>query len=122
MLMPQEVDELMAILWRFRAEGKTIVLIKHKLREIKEAADRCTVLRRGKLVGTVDVASTTEELMAKMMVGRAMNFRIEKDESDPSAIVLKIESLTVKGAKGHEAVHGLGLGDRAGEIVGIAGV
>ncbi len=121
-LTPQEVDELMSILKRLKAEGKTIVLITHKLREIKEAADRCTVLRRGRLVGTVDVASTSEELMAEMMVGRAVKFRIDKAEAKPGAIVLKIEGLTVRGSKGHDAVRGLDLEVRAGEIVGIAGV
>jgi general nucleoside transport system ATP-binding protein len=121
-LTPQEVDELMAILRRLKAEGKTIILITHKLREIKEAADRCSVLRRGKLIGTVDVASTSEELMAEMMVGRAVKFRIDKGESKPGPVVLRIEGLRVKGTKGHDAVRGLDLEVRAGEIVGIAGV
>jgi ABC-type uncharacterized transport system ATPase subunit len=121
-LTPQEVDELMAILRRLRDEGKTIVLITHKLREIKEVADRCSVLRRGRLVGTVDVASTSEEVMAEMMVGRAVKFRIDKGESKPGPVVLKIEGLTVRGAKGHEAVRGLDLEVRSGEIVGVAGV
>ncbi|MDP3178725.1 MAG: ATP-binding cassette domain-containing protein, partial [Spirochaetaceae bacterium] len=77
-LTPQEIDELMGILKRLRAEGKTIVLITHKLREIKEAAERCTVLRRGRLIGTVDVGSTTEDDLARMMVGREVKFRIDK--------------------------------------------
>jgi ABC-type uncharacterized transport system ATPase subunit len=121
-LTPQEVDELMAILGRLKAEGKTIILITHKLREIKEAADRCTVLRRGKVIGTVAVSGTSEELMAEMMVGRAVKFRIEKGDSKPGATVLKIEGLTVRGPKGNDAVRALDLEVRAGEIVGIAGV
>jgi len=121
-LTPQEVDELMAILHRLKAEGKTIILITHKLREIKEAADRCTVLRRGRFIGTVDVATTSEETMAEMMVGRAVKFRIDKGAAKPGPVVLKIEGLTVKGAKGNEAVRALDLEVRAGEIVGIAGV
>jgi len=121
-LTPQEVDELMAILRRLKAEGKTIILITHKLREIKEAADRCTVLRRGRVMGTVEVAATSEETMAEMMVGRAVKFRIDKARAVPKELVLKIEGLTVRGAKGHEAVRGLDLEVRAGEIVGIAGV
>ena len=121
-LTPQEVDELMGILRRLKGEGKTIILITHKLREIKEAADRCSVLRRGKLVGTVDVATTSEALMAEMMVGRAVNFQIDKDQAKPGQLVLEIKGLTVEGSKGQDAVRGLDLVVRAGEIVGIAGV
>jgi simple sugar transport system ATP-binding protein len=121
-LTPQEVDELMTILQRLRTEDKTIILITHKLREIKAVADRCTVLRRGKLIGTVDVARTSEEDMAAMMVGRSVKFRVDKREATPGDVVLKIEGLTVKGAKGHDAVRGLDLEVRSGEIVGIAGV
>jgi len=121
-LTPQEVDELMAIIKRLRDEGKTIVLITHKLREIKAVADRCTVLRRGKFVGTVDVAEASEESMAEMMVGRAVKFRVDKREARPGEVVLKIEGLSVKGAKGNEAVRGLDLEVRSGEIMGVAGV
>jgi general nucleoside transport system ATP-binding protein len=121
-LTPQEVDELMGILGRLKAEGKTIVLITHKLREIKAVADRCTVLRRGKVVGTVDVAAASEGRLAEMMVGRAVKFRIDKAEARPGPVVLGIEGLRVLGSKGHEAVRGLDLEVRAGEIVGIAGV
>ncbi len=121
-LTPQEIDELMSIFERLKAEGKTIILITHKLREIKEAAERCTVLRRGRFIGTVDVASTTEEEMAEMMVGRAVKFRIDKEEAKPGDVVLKVEDLTVMSSKGHPAVKGLSLEVRAGEIVGLAGV
>ncbi|HOX32178.1 MAG TPA: ABC transporter ATP-binding protein [Spirochaetales bacterium] len=121
-LTPQEVDELMAILERLRSEGKTIVLITHKLREIKQAAERCTVLRRGKVVGTVEVAATSEEAMAEMMVGREVKFRVDKAAARPGELVLKIEGLTVKNAKGFDAVRGLDLEVRSGEIVGLAGV
>jgi ABC-type uncharacterized transport systems, ATPase components len=121
-LTPQEVDELMSILKRLKAEGKTIVLITHKLREIKEVAERCTVLRRGAVVGTVDVAETSEEELAEMMVGRAVKFRIDKESAHLGEVVLKIEGLSVRGAKGHMAVSDLSLEVRAGEIVGIAGV
>jgi simple sugar transport system ATP-binding protein len=121
-LTPQEVDELMDILRRLKSEGKTIVLITHKLREIKVAADRCTVLRRGRLVGTVDVVGASEESLAEMMVGRVVKFRIDKEEARPGDVVLKIEALRVKGEKGHDAVRGLDLEVRSGEIVGIAGV
>jgi simple sugar transport system ATP-binding protein len=121
-LTPQEVDELLAIFNRLKAEGKTIILITHKLREIKAAADRCTVLRRGKCAGTVMVKDTDERKLAEMMVGRAVNFRIEKKPPSAGAVILKIEDLTVTGSKGTPAVNGLSLEVRAGEIVGVAGV
>jgi len=121
-LTPQEIDELLAILRRLKAEGKTVVFITHKLREIKAAADRCTILRRGKYIDTVNVANVSEAELAEKMVGRAVTFRIEKKTAKPGDIVLKIEDLTVIGAKGTPAVSGLSLDVRAGEVVGIAGV
>ncbi len=121
-LTPQEVDELMAILRRLSSERKTVILITHKLREIKQAAARCTILRRGKRVATVDVPSTSERDMAEMMVGRAVRFDVEKAPARPGDTVLRIEGLTVRSAAGHAAVQELSLDVRAGEVVGIAGV
>jgi simple sugar transport system ATP-binding protein len=121
-LTPQEIDELLSIFNRLKAEGKTIILITHKLKEIKAAADRCTVLRRGKYIGTVMVKDTGEQKLAEMMVGRAVTFRIEKKPPQPGELILKIENLTVTGSKGTPAVTGLSLEVRAGEIVGVAGV
>ncbi|MDR2144594.1 MAG: ABC transporter ATP-binding protein [Treponema sp.] len=121
-LAPREVDELLEIFNRLRSEGKTIVFITHKLKEIKAAAGRCTVLRRGRCAGTVIVKDTDERKLAEMMVGREVAFRIEKKSAVPGELVLKIEDLTVIGSKGAPAVRGLSLEVRAGEIVGIAGV
>jgi simple sugar transport system ATP-binding protein len=121
-LTPQEIDELLAIFRRLRAEGKTIVFITHKLREIKTAAGRCTILRRGRYIDTLDVSAATESELAEKMVGRAVSFRIEKQPPRPGERVLQIKDLSVTGSKGRPAVSGLSLEVRAGEVVGVAGV
>jgi simple sugar transport system ATP-binding protein len=121
-LTPQEIDELLMIFNRLKAEGKTIVFITHKLREIKRVADRCTVLRRGRHIGTVNVKDTDEQKMAEMMIGREVTFRIDKKPSAAKELILKIENLCVNGLRGQPAVNNFSLEVRAGEIVGIAGV
>jgi simple sugar transport system ATP-binding protein len=121
-LTPQEVDELLAILGRLTAEGKTIVFITHKLKEIKAIAGRCTVLRRGKCVGIVKVDETDENTLAQMMVGRVVNLRVDKKKADPGKTVLRLENVSVIGSRGTEAVSNFSLEVRRGEIVGIAGV
>lgn len=121
-LTPQEIDELMDIIRRLKSEGKTIILITHKLKEIKAVAERCTVLRRGKYVGTVEVADVSEEKMAEMMVGRAIKFEIDKNPASPGDIALKIDNVSVRTARGTLGVKNLSLDVRSGEIVGIAGV
>ncbi len=121
-LTPQEIKELMHIMKQLVAEGKSIILITHKLKEIKMVADRCTVLRRGCCVGTIDVADTTEEQMAEMMVGRVVSFDVNKKPARPSTEVLQIDKLVVRNSRGLKAVDGLTLEIKAGEILCVAGI
>ena len=121
-LTPNEIDELISIMKNMTKEGKSIILITHKLREIKEAANRCTVIRRGKYIGTVDVKDATEADIAKMMVGREVSFKVDKIEAQPKDVVIKIENLCVNNNKKVLGLKNFSLDIRAGEIVGIAGV
>ncbi|BBH22253.1 ABC transporter ATP-binding protein [Paenibacillus baekrokdamisoli] len=121
-LTPHEIDELSKIMKNLIAEGKSIILITHKLKEIKAVANRCTVIRRGKTIGTVDVAETSQQKMAEMMVGRNVSFKVEKDASVPGEVVLQLEGLSVNNNKNSLGLKQLSLEVRAGEIVGIAGV
>lgn len=121
-LTPQEIDELIKIMQNLVAEGKSIILITHKLKEIKAVAHRCTVIRKGRTIGTVDVPTTGEAAMAEMMVGRQVSFKVDKQDSQPGRTVLQLDSLTVKNAKKVLGLKGFTLEVRAGEIVGIAGV
>lgn len=121
-LTPQEIDELMVILKKLTEEGKSIILITHKLKEIKAVADRCTIIRRGKAVATVDVASVDDQQLADMMVGRVVSFKTEKQEAQPTTKALVLKDLVVKDSRGLNAVDGLNLTVHHGEVVGIAGV
>jgi len=121
-LTPQEVQDLIKIMHNLIDEGKTIILITHKLREIMAVADRCTVIRWGKVVGTVCVSDTSEEKLAEMMVGRKVLFDLNKKEAHPADEILKIEDLSVKNSSGMLSLKNFSLGVRCGEIVGLAGV
>ena len=122
-LTPQEIDELMEIMRNLSKEGKSILFITHKLNEIMAVADRCSVLRKGKYIGTVNVADTTKEVLSNMMVGRDVKFAVDKDEAKPADVLFKVENLTVAG-KSHkkDAVRDVSLEVRAGEIVCVAGI
>ena len=122
-LTPQEIDELMEIMRGLRAEGNSILFITHKLNEIMAVADRCTVLRKGRYIGTVDVAHTTKEELSKMMVGRDVDFVVHKEPAKPGQVVLDVKGLTVA-SKVHKnnAVKNVSFQARAGEIVCIAGI
>jgi simple sugar transport system ATP-binding protein len=121
-LTPQEIHELMKIVRNLIDEGKSVLLITHKLKEIKEIADRCTVLRRGRLIGTVEVASTSEARMAEMMVGREVSFQVEKNASVPGEVVLKVEGLNVLTPRKVLGLKDFSIDVRRGEILGVAGV
>ncbi len=122
-LTPQEIDELMQIMRNLAAEGKSILFISHKLGEIMAVADRCTVLRKGKYIGTVETKNTTPQQLSAMMVGRNVNFHVEKKPCTPGDVVLQVEHMTVA-SKVHKnnAVKDVSFTVRAGEIVCIAGI
>lgn len=122
-LTPQEIQELMAIMKSLAAEGKSILFITHKLAEIMQVADRCSVLRKGKYIGTVDIKDTTPEKLSAMMVGRDVNFIVDKKPSEPGEVVLDVKDMIVA-SKHHKknAVNNVSLQVRRGEIVCIAGI
>ena len=121
-LTPAEILELMDIMKALVKEGKSIILITHKLDEIRAVADRVTVIRRGKSVQTVSIEGATNKDLAEMMVGRSVSFVTEKEEAQPKEVVLQISDLVVNENRGVPAVKELSLDVRAGEIVGIAGI
>lgn len=122
-LTPQEIEELMKIMKSLAKEGKSILFITHKLNEIMEVADRCTIIRKGKYIGTVDIKDTTKEELSRMMVGRNVNFSVDKKPSTPGETVLKVEHMTVPSkAHSNNAVKDVSFNVRRGEIVCIAGI
>jgi len=122
-LTPQEIDELMEIMRGFKAEGKSILFITHKLNEIMAVSDRCTVLRKGRYMGTVDIASSSKEELSRLMVGRDVNFAVEKKPCEPGETILEVKDFVVP-SKVHKnnAVKGVSFQVRAGEIVCVAGI
>lgn len=122
-LTPQEIKELMQIMRNLAAEGKSILFISHKLAEIMAVADRCSVLRKGKYIGTVNIADTSIPELSAMMVGRNVNFHVEKEEAKPGEVILSVENLTVASdIHKNNAVKDVSLKVHAGEIVCIAGI
>lgn len=122
-LTPQEIDELMKVMKQLVSEGKSILFITHKLAEIKAVADRCTVLRKGRYIGTIDVASTSKEEMSEMMVGRKVSFAVEKKAMKPSGSALSVKNMSIRSKRtGKNVVDDVSFEVRKGEIVCIAGI
>ena len=122
MLTPQEIESLLDIIRELRNSGKTIILITHKLEEIKKVADRCAVLCRGKLVEVCDVATTSTQRMAYLMVGREVEPELPKAEANFGAPILDIKNLVVKNSNHFPVVNNISFSIRAGEIFAVAGV
>ena len=122
-LTPQEIDELMEIMRGFAREGKSILFITHKLNEIMAVADRCTVLRKGKYVGTVDIQDTNKQELSNMMVGRPVQLQVQKDEAKPAEVILDVKGMTLPSRTSKKnAVNDVSFQVRAGEIVCLAGI
>lgn len=122
-LTPQEIEELLQIMKNLAAEGKSVLFITHKLNEIVAVADRCSVLRKGKYIGTVDVKDCTREQLCRMMVGRDVEFAVQKDEAKPADVVLEVKNLCVASKRTkRNAVNNVSFNVHAGEIVCIAGI
>lgn len=122
-LTVQEIGELMQIMKGLAAEGKSILFISHKLNEIMEVADRCTILRKGKYIGTVDIADTTPEKLSAMMVGRDVSFKVDKKPANPGKVVLDVKNMSVASSRHKKnAVNNASFQVRSGEIVCIAGI
>ena len=122
-LTPQEIDELMQIMKNLAAEGKSILFISHKLAEIMAVADRCSVLRKGKYIGTVNTKDVTAQELSRMMVGRDVKFAVDKDEAKPGNVILDVQNMSVASKRSSEdAVKNVSFQVRAGEIVCIAGI
>ena len=121
-LTPQEIQGLIKIMDNLVADGKTIIIITHKLKEIKQSADECTIIRRGQYIDTINVSDVTETELATKMVGRPVNLVVEKEPAKPGEVIFEIDQLFVNNERGLGAVKNLSLKVRKGEIMGIAGI
>lgn len=121
-LTPQEIDELMNIIRSLTADGKSVILITHKLKEITACSDYCTIIRQGKYIDTVKVSDVNENDLAAMMVGRDVNFKVEKKEQKPGEVALEVKNLRAKDYRGVDVLDDFDITVRKGEIVGLAGV
>ena len=121
-LTPQEIEGLMEIIENLTRDGKSVILITHKLKEITASSDHCTIIRQGKYIRTVNVDEVTENDLAAMMVGRDVNFKVDKKEQEPGEIVLEVKDVRARDYRDAEILKGLNLTVRRGEIVGLAGV
>ena len=121
-LTPQEIEGLMEIIQNLTADGKSVILITHKLKEITASSDNCTIIRQGKYIDTVKVSDVTENQLASMMVGRDVSFTVDKPDQEPGKVVLDVKDLRAKDYRGVEILNGLNIQVHAGEIVGLAGV
>ncbi len=121
-LTPYEIDELLEIIESLKKDGKTIIIITHKLKEIKKSSKECTIIRKGKFIDRVDVSQESEQSLAEKMVGRKVKLSVDKKSSNPGEIVFEIKNLFVKCERGLEAVKNFNLSIRKGEIYGLAGI
>ena len=122
-LTPQEIEELLKIMKKLAEDGKSILFITHKINEILAVADRCTVLRRGQYIGTVDVKTTNKNELSELMVGRKVDFEVKKEAKEPGDVILEVENLVVPSSKaGKNSVNNVSFNVRSGEIVCIAGI
>lgn len=121
-LTPQEIDDLMQTLKALAREGKSIIIITHKLDEIKQVAQYCTVIRRGESIDTVDVQTTSSQQLADMMVGRSVSFKTDKQPAQPKEVALQVRDLHIQDHRGIDRVKNLSFDVRHGEVVGIAGI
>lgn len=121
-LTPQEIDELMEVIENLKRDGKTVIIITHKLKEIKAVAEQCTIIRKGKFMGCVDVSQESEQSLAEKMVGRKVKLLVDKQKANPGETIFEIKNLSVKCERGVDRVKNLSMSLRRGEIYGLAGV
>lgn len=121
-LTPMEVDELLETINNLKKDGKTIIIITHKLKEIKKSAETCTIIRKGQVIDRVDVAAESEQSLAEKMVGRKVKLVVEKQEKTPGDTIFEIQNLNVRCERGIETVKNLSMKIRGGEIYGLAGI